>query len=761
MSSSASSQVATRRPSDPCELAARPPLVSLSLLAALPLLVTSLPASAADRPKAREFWLQASPESNPEKGIRDALANATGFAGPLAAIPALRQVTDKYPGTTASGLAELAAGLILVDADRPAEAIPYLTHADIQQTLLFDYALMGLGRAQEALHEADAATQSFLAAAGTAENRNALACEALSRAADNASKANAAARATAALERALAQCSGYEPRLLLQLAKVEESAGHNEAAAAAYDRLDREYPTSDEAHEAAPRLAALGSLVAPPPPAARAARDLAKGLALFEAHRYPESVSALKAYLARVPSGEEAGLARVRLARASLALGRRADASLALAGVGAESPYAAEADFTRARIKAAVGPADEAYSAVAATHPSSPWGEEALLALANNYQKDARDDEALPYWRRLLAEYPDGQYAERAAWRTSWADYRAGRFEDAAQALERTARLRPETWSTAGFLYWAGRSRAALAQNDRARQLFDETVLRFKYSYHGLRARDALAKMPHQTGAATGPTLASSDPAPADDIPEPQRTRVRQLLLTNRLDEAASELRALPASPKAQATIAWTLWKRGKLRPAITAMKRAYPEWISEAGDRLPAEVWRILFPIEFKDPLVAKASAEGLDPALVAALILQESTFDPGALSRAGARGLMQVIPATGRKLARDMRVPYRHAALHDPKTSLDFGTLYLRQMADRFDNRAERVLAAYNAGPHRVDAWTALRPEQSAEEFVESIPFSETRAYVMIILAGREQYRRLYGLNPAPAPVVEGRKP
>jgi soluble lytic murein transglycosylase len=80
---------------------------------------------------------------------------------------------------------------------------------------------------------------------------------------------------------------------------------------------------------------------------------------------------------------------------------------------------------------------------------------------------------------------------------------------------------------------------------------------------------------------------------------------------------------------------------------------------------------------------------------------------------------------------------------------------------MAERFDNRPERVLAAYNAGPHRVDAWTALRPDQSGEEFVESIPFTETRAYVMIILAGREQYRRLYGLGPAPAPVVEGRKP
>ena len=80
---------------------------------------------------------------------------------------------------------------------------------------------------------------------------------------------------------------------------------------------------------------------------------------------------------------------------------------------------------------------------------------------------------------------------------------------------------------------------------------------------------------------------------------------------------------------------------------------------------------------------------------------------------------------------------------------------------MTDRFEGRVERVLASYNAGPHRVDAWMALRPNQSPEEFVESIPFTETRGYVMIILANREQYRRLYGLAPKPAPPVEGRRP
>jgi len=191
-------------------------------------------------------------------------------------------------------------------------------------------------------------------------------------------------------------------------------------------------------------------------------------------------------------------------------------------------------------------------------------------------------------------------------------------------------------------------------------------------------------------------------------------------------------------------------------------MKRAFPEWVGEAGDSLPREVWQVMFPLRYDDKLVAAAREDGLDPALVAALILQESSYDPAALSRAGARGLMQVMPATGRTIARAKGVRFRRTALHDPETSIDFGTHYLRQMSARYDGDVEKVLAAYNAGPHRVDAWTAARGPQTAEEFIESIPFTETRGYVMIVLANREQYRRLYGLTRSgPAPVVEGARP
>jgi soluble lytic murein transglycosylase len=276
-----------------------------------------------------------------------------------------------------------------------------------------------------------------------------------------------------------------------------------------------------------------------------------------------------------------------------------------------------------------------------------------------------------------------------------------------------------------------------------------------------MRAQEALARM---GGPVRQPAAIEAMPLGTGldaSLPEPRRERVRLLLLAERLDEAAEELRLVHEAPSVAATIAWIDWRRGRFRPAITAMKRAYPWWVGEAGDRLPREVWQVLFPIRYDEQLLAAAREDGLDPALVAALILQESSYDAAALSRAGARGLMQVMPATGRRIARDKGVRFKRTALVDPETSLDFGTHYLRQMSERYQGAVEKVLAAYNAGPHRVDAWTFARGEQTPEEFIETIPFTETRGYVMIVLANREQYRRLYGLTRAPQPLVEGGRP
>jgi soluble lytic murein transglycosylase len=710
-------------------------------------------AGAAELPQAGP-WLKATPETPGEAALVDAVVRGP-FAGKDGNVRLLERVAEQHPGTAAAGLARLSAGLLLLESEEPQAALRLLRHPDIQETRVHDRALLAIGQALEQTGDAAGAAATYLAAVDVPGSS--LVCAALQKSAEAYLAAELAPRAIASLNRALVTCPGDEPRILARLAEALESVGERRAAAEALDRLDHEFPASPEAGRSAARRAALSRHLPSVPAELRVRRDLAKGLALFEAGQRARAIAALRPLVgAKTLEANERDLVRVRLGRALSALRKRREARRILATVPGTSPYAAEAAYHLALLSPSRGRV-AALETVARRHAGTTWGEQALFALGNRFQKDMLFDRALPYYRRLLAEYPDGEQLERTAWYVGLADYRAGRHQQAATRLEGVARQRPDSGYVGAFLYWAARSRLAMGETGRATSLLQETVRRFKRSYYGWQAAAALGR---QRPPATS-TPPPSAPGPVDgEISEPRRTRVRELMLIGRFEAARDELRGLAPSPRVSATAAWLEYRAGRFRPAITVMTRAFPDWVGEGGDGLPEGVFKILFPLEHADLLRAAASRQGLDAALVAALIRQESSFDDGAISRAGARGLMQLMPATARSLLRSLGRRYRRGALHDPATNLELGTVYLRRMLDHFGGRVERALAAYNAGPHRVDRWTAGRPDVPAEEFIETIPFSETRTYVKIVLGATEEYRRLYSLGERAAnPTGTGR--
>jgi soluble lytic murein transglycosylase len=693
----------------------------------------------------RDTWIVPQATSPGEAALLDIMGSADT---PKKKVDALRRLSSAQPGTSIAGLAQLAAGLFLLDSGSAAEAIPSLRDPDIYRSGLGDLGLLSLGRALEETGAFPQASQSHLALA-TSFPQSPFACVALYRGADALVRARQESGAPSLLDRVVKDCPDERAAALLRLAQVHELQGDLASAAAAYDRLDREAPTSAQAREAGPRLRLLRPHLPALSPAARVEQEMAKAASLQGAGRAKEAVTILKSLAERQLVPEYADTVHLRLARALLAAGRSQEATRQLSLVPQKSPALAEASFLLAEIRAKQRRSADPFESVATSFPKTAWAEEALLNLAAYHNKQTRPELAAGYYRRLLEDFPDGRYFERAAWWSAWWDYRSGRWKQAAEAFENAARLRPTSSSSAGFLYWAGRARERLGEPERARGLFRETVRGFKHSYHGLRAAAALGLPPDPATS-----FAESPLDEAARLPEPHATRIRNLLLIGRSEEALEEIAAIKDNPQAQAMAAFFHWRQGRLRTAIITMKKAYPEWRSESGDQLPGWIWRILFPLDFSQPLLAKARDRRLDPALVAALVCQESTFDPGAVSRAGARGLMQVIPSTGRRVARTLGFRYRREDLHNPDVSLDLGTNYLRQMIDHYGGRIERALAAYNAGPGRVNSWTTAWPDLGTEEFIESIPLAETRHYVMTVLAHRQQYRRLYNLMETPAP-------
>jgi soluble lytic murein transglycosylase len=364
----------------------------------------------------------------------------------------------------------------------------------------------------------------------------------------------------------------------------------------------------------------------------------------------------------------------------------------------------------------------------------------------------------------MYRRFPTGTYGGRAAWRSGWWAYRHGRFADAAQTFEGAAAALRRADYRPAWLYWAARARARQGDEAGAAAGYRAAMRDYRNSYYGRQAARDLERLRPvvRTGAPAPPGRGLADLV-TPGAPPANAELIRALLSAGLYDDAIGELRVVQrdagTSPLVEASIAYALNRRGDLRPAITAMRRAYPQFMAEGGEALPTEILGVIFPLAYWDQLSAHAKAKGLDPFLVAALVAQESTFDAAIRSAANAWGLMQIVPDTGRRYALRLGVrPFSTARLTDPETNIRIGTAYFADLVAQFGAVAP-ALAAYNAGENRVEDWLDERPGIDPDEFVDDIPFPETQNYVKRILGTAEDYRLLYrkaapGVGESPAP-------
>ena len=187
----------------------------------------------------------------------------------------------------------------------------------------------------------------------------------------------------------------------------------------------------------------------------------------------------------------------------------------------------------------------------------------------------------------------------------------------------------------------------------------------------------------------------------------------------------------------------------GHYAAAVVLTRQAVPHLEARRWEEVPRDVWSTAFPLPYGDAIRKSASRQAIDPMLVAGLIRQESIFESNAVSRAKAVGLMQILPKTGKQLARKMKMPFSRAKLFQPEYNLELGTKYLADLLRMFGN-TEAALAAYDAGEDRIPGWQTERKYEETAEFVDSIPFTETREYVQIVKRNAEIYRRLAASQP-----------
>ncbi|HUB50585.1 MAG TPA: transglycosylase SLT domain-containing protein [Terracidiphilus sp.] len=383
--------------------------------------------------------------------------------------------------------------------------------------------------------------------------------------------------------------------------------------------------------------------------------------------------------------------------------------------------------------------------------PRSPWLEDALFSAGNMYLLKRDFPRAAEYYSYLAAHFPDNKNAPAAHWRAGWLDYRQGQFAEAARIFDEQIKLYPSAPETVSALYWRGRLYES-EDHDPARAAANYRAIdrAYKHYFYAQMARDRLAALGKLT-AASEPQLDKFQPLalphlvdtfPADS---PHLAKARLLANAGLNEYIADEIKADPDSASWSALAEAQIYASyGENYRALRALKRALPFASTASIDSIPLAYWHILFPEPYWDSIKAESAKNNLDPYLVASLIRQESEFDPAVISYANAYGLMQLLPSVGRAMAKEEGMAhFQTFQLLDPETNIRLGTRYLRQMLDRFGGVEEYALAAYNAGDNRVADWQAAGPYHGIDEFVESIPFTQTREYVEAIRRNQETYK------------------
>jgi len=390
--------------------------------------------------------------------------------------------------------------------------------------------------------------------------------------------------------------------------------------------------------------------------------------------------------------------------------------------------------------------------------PTSFWLQQALLSEGNYYLLKPDYDKAIDAYRELQQRFPNGGRASYAHWKVAWLSLRQGRTAEAKTGFEQQIGLYPTSAEVPAALYW----RARLAEEDKdsamARAYYQKISERFRNFYYGELARRRLREiradgdpqpytlLDRVPAINAGTHITTSDP-PTDNL----RYQKAQVLENGALvDLAVRELQAAATEDKGNwvtSATAKIYEDAGRYDGAIQVFKRAVPNYFAVDLPTLPRPYWEALFPKPYWPDLKKFSSQNALDPYLVASLIRQESEFNPGAVSRANALGLMQLLPKVGSSVARQEKLHhFSSEQLFTPEINLQLGTRYFRQMVDKFGT-FEYALAAYNAGSNRVDDWLGQGKYRDPQEFVESIPFTETREYVQAILRNANVYRQLYG--------------
>ncbi len=576
------------------------------------------------------------------------------------------------------------------------------------------------------------------------------------------------------------------PEALLDIAVSALSLDDKAGAAKAANMILLAYPAHQTARYAAALVEELRRDIAVPEFTLK--ERLQRAERLFSYARYPEAIAEYS-YLAKKAEGKDRLRSMLKTAVCEVRLKRydRAEAALKAYLRLKDPDRESTALYLLALTAARQGKEDlltDSIKKMTVKYPKSDERARSLLLLANLYGGRGFKDKAAAILRQVASEFKNSYSADEALWRIGWSAYRAGRYAEAARTF---GSYGPGNRQKGQFLYWTGRSLEKTGRKKEAAAAYNR-VCASEPSYYCHTARNRLDIINGTRSEASapfieeGPPYSAYDPyveAPKNDDPygadapglvndsaaenywpadgadasdselslDPRYLAARELLILGLDKPAAKELVTLtkkyPDDPDSLVELAGLFYEAEDYYRAM----RVYYHYLSKVDPDertdAAAELRAYSFPPGLVDSVRLKAP-DGVDPYLVAAVMREESSYNPKAVSVTGALGLMQIMPSTGRFVARELgRAHFEPRELLNPETNIRMGSWYLGYLAKKFNNDIVLTIAGYNAGPGAVRRWQETLPSDF-DEFIESIPYPETRNYAKKVLKSYAEFRR-----------------
>ena len=717
----------------------------------------------------------ATPEDEAAQRELSSLARALHNATP-GAYDKLASFAGKNAKSIWGARAALALGYDDYNKNHPQQAMVWLTKAK-SDTLLGDYVLFWTAQTQRVLKQNGPAFTTLQKIQDDYPNTG-IKEQFLEAYAPSAMEAG---KPQAAIE-ALESYSGTtaKPALLLLRAQAYKQARQFGRAAKDYQILYYRNPLSDEGKAAASGLQQVKSALGREYP--EPSWDLQEGRAqiLFNQKKYRDARLEFEKLAAGIkdPSSAHKQHALLRAAQARLQL--KGSPSLVSSLKITDPEVDAERIYIVAQIARSANKESDMQSAIEAVvqkYPESKWSEEALMMAGNYYWVQLNRHEAIKYYQRIVDNFTSGKYTFFCEWRTAWIAY-LDREPYADDRITTFLRKYPTSANAPDALYWLGRNAERSGNPGHARAYFSAAVNRFPQTYFGHASAVRLEKLgpgdqdaPDFLAAIPPPVALRSVDEPIPDAAKDRWVRAQALRIIAFDASAELELKAgffATGSSRMLLEAAQCAFDQGHFATGMSYGRLIVPNFDARKISDVPQAVWKTLYPLPYEASLRREAQRNEFDPMLAAGLIRQESTFQADIVSHANAVGLMQVLPKTGKLLAKQLRVRYTKAKLFDPEYNLELGMLYIAGLL-KLTGEPEYALAAFNAGEDRIAAWRAERSYEEIPELVESIPFTETRDYVQIVMRNADVYRQVYGeTSPAtpatstattattPAPVV-----